>query len=78
LLSSELSNAADKGEALEKVHLLRLANLTRNVNADILQEICSCFGEVRQIELINYPRTEKFKGVAYVTYSTDAEARAAL
>ena len=58
--------------------MLRFSNLTRNVTNEVLTEICTCFGQVASIEFINYPGTQKFKGVAYVTYATNEEAKQAL
>jgi len=58
--------------------MLRIANLTRNVTNEVLTDICECFGEPQKIEFVNYPGTQKFKGVAYVTYASNEEARQAL
>ena len=45
---------------------------------EVLQDICSHFGTVKEIELVCYPGTKKLKGVAYVQFSDKEEVKGAL
>lgn len=48
--------------------MLRFTNLSRNVTKEILTEICSCYGEVRDMEFVTYKNSAKPNGVAYVRF----------
>ena len=45
---------------------------------DILKEICTCYGEVKRVNFINFEGTTKPKGVAYVEYPNEEEAKKGL
>ena len=62
----------------EQNSYIRLSNLSKNVSISVLNDICGCFGTVKNVELVTFPRTKKLKGVAYVEYETLEEAKEAL
>lgn len=72
--SSFLSAISEK----EQKSYVRLSNLSKNVSLSVLNDICGCFGSVKNVELVTFPRTKKLKGVAYVEYETVEEAKEAL
>ena len=55
--------------------MVRFANLSRNVQEEHLREICGNYGHVKHIEFINFERTFKPKGVAYVTFEKEEDAK---
>jgi RNA recognition motif-containing protein len=52
--------------------------LSRNVTDEILKEIASFYGEVKRVDFINFEGSKKPKGVAYVEYAKEDEARQAI
>ena len=64
--SSRSSLLSEISIVVEKKNFIRLSNLSKNVNASVLNDICSCFGIVKEVEFVTFPRTKKLKGVAYV------------
>ncbi len=71
--SSLLSELSD--DYKQRKYMVRLNNLTRNVSDQTLREICSNYGSVKDVELINFEGTSKFKGVAYIQFDTEKEAK---
>lgn len=55
--------------------MIRLQNLSRNVNENILREICGFYGSVKNVEFMCFPGSKKLKGVAYVSYDNEEDAK---
>ena len=62
----------------QDVFYIRLSNLSRNVTSDVLTNICSNYGDIKNIEFISFEETTKLKGVAYVRYTNNEQVTHAL
>lgn len=57
---------------------LFLGNLSWDLSQDDIQELCAPFGDIVEVNLITDQRSGRSKGFAFVEYSTEEEAKAAM